>query len=306
MPTPSVDSPRRLPFAPGDADAIIAFCAAHGPFDAKLLRRLMLQLTSDPAGVIVIGDGGGTALVATVVDRITNSADAANLETLAVRAPLSAEAFARLVVDPAVAFVRTGERRALSVGLQAAAMPAAGADGALREAGFVHVYDTYEMRRPGHVSLPTGEPLPDGWTWAALDEHRAEAAHAALDEMFRGLPSYSGVPLAEFRKAVATGLSTWYVLLDGPGIAGLLQIAFHEDPGAGRVGHIRILGRAPAYKGRGIGPRLMHEGLRLLTRGGAGDVDLNVEAANDRALALYRRFGFEPISQTPVFVLTLP
>jgi ribosomal protein S18 acetylase RimI-like enzyme len=73
----------------------------------------------------------------------------------------------------------------------------------------------------------------------------------------------------------------------------------------GARGKIRIVGRAPAYRGRGIGPRLIAEGLRLLRAGGAGDVDLDVETENERALELYRRFGFEVVTRTPAFALTL-
>jgi ribosomal protein S18 acetylase RimI-like enzyme len=304
VPTPAADGPHRVPFTPADAEATIAFCAAHGPFDAALLRRLLLDLTSDPAGVFVIRDGASTALVATVVDRATNGVDAANLETLGVRAPLTADAFARLVVEPAIAFTRAGERSALSVGLQASVMPASSAEGALRRAGFTHAYDGYEMRRPRHAPpLEPIELLPDGWTWAPLNELRADDAHAALAEMFRGAPSFNSPPRAEFRAAVASGATNWRVLLDGQRIAGLLQIAFRDAPDERRRGEVRIVGRAPAYRGRGLGPRLLREGLRLLELGGAGDVDLVVEAENVRALALYRRFGFEPIAQTPVFML---
>ena len=56
-----------------------------------------------------------------------------------------------------------------------------------------------------------------------------------------------------------------------------------------------------------MGPRLVAEGLRVLARGGDGhvdvDVDLYVEADNDRALDLYRRFGFEEKARIPVFGL---
>ena len=73
----------------------------------------------------------------------------------------------------------------------------------------------------------------------------------------------------------------------------------------GATGELRIVGRLPAYRGRGLGPRLVAEGLRLLAEAGAGDVDLQVEADNERALDLYRRFGFEVVARTPVFALAL-
>jgi ribosomal protein S18 acetylase RimI-like enzyme len=92
----------------------------------------------------------------------------------------------------------------------------------------------------------------------------------------------------------------WRALLDGDRIAGVVRVAL----GDGR-GTIRILGRVPDYRGRGIGPRLVAEGLRLLRAGGAGDVELSVEAENERALELYRRFGFQVVTRTPALALTL-
>jgi ribosomal protein S18 acetylase RimI-like enzyme len=303
---PSADeSPRRIPFAAQDADEVIAFAVANrSPYDAALLRRLLLGLTSDPAGAFVIRDAGGILLAATVIDRVTNGADAANLEMLGVRAPLTAAHFARLVVEPAVAFARAGDRRALHVALQESLMPANDAPQVLRAAGFAHAYDTYAMRRDRSVPDQPIEPLPDGWAWAALDDFRVTAVHAALLEMFDGAPSFSLSPLEQFRQAVASRATTWRVLLDGGRIAGLLHIAIHDAPG-GRLGEVRTIGRAPAYRGRGLGPRLMRESLRLLAQGGAGDAELVVEAKNVSALALYRRFGFEPTSQTPVFAIDL-
>jgi len=113
---------------------------------------------------------------------------------------------------------------------------------------------------------------------------------------------------------VVSGASRWYVLLDGDRLAGLVQIMLH---GAGAEirgevrnrelarGEIRIVGREPSYRGRGVGPRLVAEALRLLHADGAGDVDLSVEADNERALDLYRRFAFEVVARTPVFALAL-
>ena len=305
-PSPSSAPLRRIPFAPGDVDAIVAFCAAHGGlYDAALMRFLLLELTSDPAGVIVIDDDAGPALVSTVVDRARNGADAASLETLGVRAPIAAAPFARLVIEPAVRFARAGERRALHVALPPTLIPADGAEQVLRDAGFAHAYDTFAMRRPGSApAAASPEALPAGWSWAALDGARVDEAHAALVEIFRDAPSTNLTPLEDFREAVVSGASRWHVLLDGGRLTGLVQIALHGADGPIR-GEVRTIGRVPTYRGRGVGPRLVAEGLRLLREGGAGDVDLAVEAANERALDLYRRFAFEVVARTPVFALTL-
>jgi ribosomal protein S18 acetylase RimI-like enzyme len=114
--------------------------------------------------------------------------------------------------------------------------------------------------------------------------------------MFRDAASTSAKPLADFRQAVMSGVARWRALLDGDRIAGLVRVA--SD---GARGQVRVLGRVPAYRGQGLGARLMTEALRVLAAGGAGDVELDVEAANERALDLYRRFGFEVVERTPAF-----
>ena len=281
----------------------MGFCVAHGsPYDATLLRRLMLELTSDPAaGVLLVEDDRGTALAAVVVDRTSNGAGAANLELLGVRAPVAADVFARCVVAPAVAFARAGEQRVLQVALAPLAAGIADVETVLRDAGFAHAYDCFSMSRAADAPEPAESPLlAAGWRWQPLDATRALQAHVALAEIFRDAPGTSLPPLAEFRRAVASGTASWWLLLDGERIAGLLQVVAH-----GRSGELRVLGRAPAYRGAGLGPRLVAEGLRLLRAAGAGDVTLVVEAINEDALALYRRFAFEVVERVPTFTLAL-
>jgi ribosomal protein S18 acetylase RimI-like enzyme len=142
--------------------------------------------------------------------------------------------------------------------------------------------------------------LPAGWSWAPLEGPRIDAAHAALLEMFHGAPSFSLSPVPEFRRGVESRSSVWRALLDGARIAGLVHVSVN-----GARGELRTVGRTPAYRGQGVGPRLVGEGLRLLREAGAGDVTLSVEAVNESALNLYRRFGFEVLTRTPVFGLTL-
>ena len=289
------------PFAPASVDAIVGFCVANGPYDAPLLRRLMLALTSAPAGVLVVEDGGAPVLVAAVVDLTTNGADAANLELLGVRAPVAADVFARCVVEPALAFARGGARRALQVHLGPVAAGIADAEGVLEVAGFAHAYDSFKMSRAADAPEPPEPPLlAAGWRWETLHAERAPQAHAALVEIFRDAASTSTPPLAEFCQSLGSGANVWRVLLDGQRVAGLVRVAVHRDHG-----EIRVVGRAPAYKGAGIGPRLISEALRLLRAEGAGGVSLEVEARNEDALALYRRFDFQVVTRMSTFARAL-
>lgn len=50
----------------------------------------------------------------------------------------------------------------------------------------------------------------------------------------------------------------------------------------------------PQYQGQGIGTRLMEYALRFCAENHALSLDLKVHPANEKAIRLYRRFGFEP------------
>jgi ribosomal protein S18 acetylase RimI-like enzyme len=297
----SVSALRRVPFLPGEVEGWAEFCVAcGGPHDAALVRRLLVDLTSDPAGAFVFADGEGPALVCTVVDRAANGAGRTNLEILGARSPVAGELFAELVVAPAVAFARGRNPRGLQVALYPWLVDAQGAEGALAGRGFARVFDSFVMRRPAGAAAPSA-PVPtldDGWRWAPLDDVQVEAAHSALAEMFRGAPSFSLAPLHDFRRAVGSGASAWRVLFDGAEIAGLVQVSTQ-----GERGTLRTVGRRRGYRGRGLGRRLVGEGLRMLLAHGAREVDLEVAADNVRALALYRGFGFEVATRTPVLAL---
>jgi mycothiol synthase len=82
-------------------------------------------------------------------------------------------------------------------------------------------------------------------------------------------------------------------------LAGLVRLAAN-----GVKGELRVVGRASAYRGRGVGRLLVDRGLRLLAEAGARTVTLEAAAKNDRALALYRAFDFEIVERTPVFSAT--
>jgi ribosomal protein S18 acetylase RimI-like enzyme len=131
-----------------------------------------------------------------------------------------------------------------------------------------------------------------------MPQRRIEAAHNALAEMFQGAPSSSLAPLSDFRCAVASRASVWRVLFDDSEIAGLLQVS-----APGECGELRTVGRRPRYRGRGLGPRLVGEGLRMLLAHGPRELELDVAADNVQALALYRGFGFEVATRTPVLAL---
>ncbi|HVR62923.1 MAG TPA: GNAT family N-acetyltransferase [Polyangia bacterium] len=281
----------RLPLA---LDEALAFAALHpvGHLDEAMRRRLITALTSDPAGTIVLGDAGGALrLVATVVDVIDDRTAPAELVILGARPGLPGAAFADGVLAPARAFARAGGRRVLHT-----ARPTfvTDVDEVLARDGFTFAYEIVAMRR-AHAALAPAEPtLPSGWRWAALDDALVEPAHVALGEMFRGMPAMTLPPLPAFRSGAFSPPPGYQLLMDGEAVAGLVRLSASGDGGV-----VRVLGRVPAYRGRGLGRLLLDRGLRLLAAAGVRTVMLEVLAMNDRALALYRAFGFAVVEHTP-------
>ncbi|WP_058366303.1 ribosomal protein S18-alanine N-acetyltransferase [Haloparvum sedimenti] len=67
-------------------------------------------------------------------------------------------------------------------------------------------------------------------------------------------------------------------------------------PNAGRdIGHVKDLAVHPDARGRGIGRRLLRNGLVQLAGAGAVVVKLEVRESNEVARSLYRDEGFEPV-----------
>lgn len=80
----------------------------------------------------------------------------------------------------------------------------------------------------------------------------------------------------------------------------------HEVTESGaRRGYVNFLGVVPAWRGRGLGRELLRWAIARLRAAGAGTIELNVEAANERALGLYRRTGFEPTVEWPHYALSV-
>ena len=84
----------------------------------------------------------------------------------------------------------------------------------------------------------------------------------------------------------------------------LYRAAWDGDHMAGYIGflivdeeaHITTIATAPAYHRRGVASTLIIDGFGTLLLSGVKHVSLEVAANNEPAQALYRRFGFAPVS----------
>lgn len=59
--------------------------------------------------------------------------------------------------------------------------------------------------------------------------------------------------------------------------------------------HVTTLAVAPEHQRRGIGSQIMLGALRIALEHGSRLISLEVAVGNERAQALYRRFGFAPV-----------
>jgi ribosomal-protein-alanine N-acetyltransferase len=76
----------------------------------------------------------------------------------------------------------------------------------------------------------------------------------------------------------------------GREVVGYLGLMFVEDEA-----HVTTVAVAPAHQHRGVGSWLMAQAVRISLAEGARHISLEVAAGNERAQALYRRFGFAPV-----------
>jgi ribosomal-protein-alanine N-acetyltransferase len=83
----------------------------------------------------------------------------------------------------------------------------------------------------------------------------------------------------------------------------LYRAAWYGDDMAGYIGfmmvdheaHITTIATAPAFQRRGVASSLLIDGIHTLVPTGVQHLSLEVAASNERAQALYRRFGFAPV-----------
>lgn len=78
--------------------------------------------------------------------------------------------------------------------------------------------------------------------------------------------------------------------------AGVVQGFYRVQRHAGRAGHTAYLGTlavSPGAKGTGFAAAMMNEAIHRLATEGVLRVELMLEADNPRAMAFYRKLGFE-------------
>lgn len=123
----------------------------------------------------------------------------------------------------------------------------------------------------------------------AATREQVEAHLRLCDASF--VPALGGrVDIAAYARKIreaAVTFEAWH----GGRLVGL--VAAYLDGPAGGQGFVTSVSVEPGLAGRGIGEQLMHNCIGRARERGFGRLVLEVGAANERAIALYRRLGFE-------------
>lgn len=162
----------------------------------------------------------------------------------------------------------------------------------LKEYGFSHAFNLFAMHRdtPFEISTSPVNPKSESrFSWSVLTDERMTAYRETVRECFEGIPGMSLADPNTFAEMQKGFQNKPMLLMDEENqIAGFYRIHLH---GSG-IGEVSLIGRNIHYKGKGVGSILLHNALAGLTQLGARCYSLEVAAMNEKAIDLYKRYGF--------------
>ncbi len=146
--------------------------------------------------------------------------------------------------------------------------------------------------RPGHQksetrSTPAISPFRPG-----IDDRAWLAVNATA---FAEHPEQGALTQSDLDDRMAEpwfDAADFLTLRDGEGLIGFCWLKIEATAGQDRLGEFYAVGIDPSRQGEGLGRVLMDAGFARLAERGIRTAVLYVEADNEPALALYRRYGF--------------
>ena len=117
-----------------------------------------------------------------------------------------------------------------------------------------------------------------------MNEHDLDAV-AALEASLQTFPWSRG----NFADSLSAGYSVW-ILRRGGDLVGFSVVMSVIDEA-----HLLNIGVGKRYHGQGYGARLLRHAMTCARLGGARMLFLEVRPSNDKAVELYRHFGFRQI-----------
>jgi mycothiol synthase len=184
-----------------------------------------------------------------------------------------------------------------------------GDDAPYLTAGFRISRDLYEMR----VALPLEEQpkWADGITVRTFEPGRDDAEWLAVNNRaFANHPEQGGWIESTLQRRMADAWfdpSIFVLAFDDDGLAGYNWGKIHQGHGRDPdMGEIFVIGVDPRAAGRGLGRALAIEGLSRMAARGVGTGVLFTDAANERAVRLYRSLGFDVHRVDRAYELDVP
>jgi mycothiol synthase len=260
----------------------------------KDIEVAISRLPADPVGVVVAEDEGG--IVGYCAPRF---------DDLTVHPAHRRRGIGRRLVGAALEM--TAERGLSELTLFVPThLPAS--EAFARELGFTYGSSLWLFRLPAehNVEAPV---LPPGYVvfpWSAATD--VEAFVTFANAAWEGHPSPLHLTpdlarlVAELPDFDPDGIC-FVAGQDAPEVPiAFAKVELRADDVGRPSGWIGQIGVLPAERGKGLGRWLLRWGVAYLRERGAEVVELAVEAANDRALGLYRRNGFEPAVEWPHWI----
>jgi [ribosomal protein S18]-alanine N-acetyltransferase len=112
-------------------------------------------------------------------------------------------------------------------------------------------------------------------------------AVAALEASLQVFPWSRG----NFEDSLNAGYGVWVARLGGELIGFSVVMSVIDEA------HLLTIGICKRYQGRGFGARMLRHAMHCARLGGASKLFLEVRPSNERAVALYRHFGFQEIGR---------
>lgn len=297
----AMSGPPIRPFEPSDGAAVLelqlsAYDREPVPgVDRAEIAWMVDRMAADP----------GSTLVAVDEDRIVGACTP-RADSLVVHPDFWRRGHGRRLVEAARALVG----RAGLAELQLWGDPAREAPGAfIRALGFTYRSSLWSFRLPADRAVPA-PVFPEDIVTRPIRPGLDDGPFTVLlNRVFEDHPSPLSWPEAYIREINARpDFDPSGVLIAAPAphpdrFIGLCRtVELPSDDGT-RRGEVMAVGLLPEWRGRSLGRQLLRWGVRHLRASGIGDVELSVEARNERALELYRREGFEAAVEWPHWVL---
>jgi ribosomal-protein-alanine N-acetyltransferase len=108
---------------------------------------------------------------------------------------------------------------------------------------------------------------------------------AALEASLQAFPWSRG----NFADSLLAGYSVWVLRLGGELIGFSVLMRIIDEA------HLLTIGVCTRYQGLGYGARMLRHAMECARLGGANKMFLEVRPSNERAVELYRHFGFHQI-----------